>query len=96
MYGCTWIKIWLVYFNLTDAQSIHGELESQGQSSDGIPYVTGSDGFSVQQITKVVFILWVIAVLGIHCKISVCYLGIFLSVLLWFNGAAKNWCSMPH
>lgn len=32
---------------------IHGELRSDGVSSQGIPMVTGSESFNVQHVTKV-------------------------------------------
>ncbi|XP_062596467.1 proteasomal ATPase-associated factor 1-like [Saccostrea cucullata] len=44
-------KVWISY--KPGAQpSVHGSLYNQGLSSDGVPYVTGSDGFSVQEVTK--------------------------------------------
>ncbi|XP_048771040.2 proteasomal ATPase-associated factor 1-like [Ostrea edulis] len=44
-------KVWVSY--KSGAQpAIHGSLHNQGLSSDGVPYVTGSDGFTVQEITK--------------------------------------------
>ncbi|XP_060080166.1 proteasomal ATPase-associated factor 1-like [Ylistrum balloti] len=43
----TWIT-----FKTEIPPSTHGKLTSQGASSDGIPYVTGSDGFAVQEVTK--------------------------------------------
>ena len=32
---------------------MHGNLQSQGLSTEGIPYVSGSEGFTVENVTKV-------------------------------------------
>ncbi|KAK6170195.1 hypothetical protein SNE40_018647 [Patella caerulea] len=44
-------KAWVTY-KCGDKLGIHGELETQGISSEGLPYLIGSDGFSVDKITK--------------------------------------------
>lgn len=43
--------------SVTVQQSIHGSLRNQGVSTSGVPYVTGSDGFTVQEVTKVIWCL---------------------------------------
>lgn len=49
-----WYYVYNVDIFCTVPPSTHGELESQGLSADGIPYVIGSDGFMVQEVAKVI------------------------------------------
>ncbi|XP_052707627.1 proteasomal ATPase-associated factor 1-like [Crassostrea angulata] len=44
-------KTWVSYKQGVQ-RSIHGSLRNQGVSTSGVPYVTGSDGFTVQEVTK--------------------------------------------
>lgn len=37
----------------TGKDTVHGQLESQGLSADGVPYVTCSDGFTVHKVSEV-------------------------------------------
>lgn len=47
----------LLFSFVTVQRSIHGSLQNQGVSTSGVPYVTGSDGFTVQEVTKVIWCL---------------------------------------
>ncbi|XP_071113260.1 proteasomal ATPase-associated factor 1-like [Haliotis cracherodii] len=44
-------RAWITYKG-TNCPSVHGHLDTQGMSREGVPEVTGTDGFSVQNITK--------------------------------------------
>ncbi|ESO93250.1 hypothetical protein LOTGIDRAFT_232701 [Lottia gigantea] len=44
-------KAWITY-KKGDRPGRHGELESNGLSSEGLPYVVSSDGFSVDKVDK--------------------------------------------
>ena len=38
---------------MSGCETVHGELQTQGLSGEGVPYVGGSEGFSVQEIYDV-------------------------------------------
>ena len=38
---------------MSGCETVHGELQTQGLSGEGVPYVGGSEGFSVQEIHDV-------------------------------------------
>ena len=40
--------------------AIHGSLQNQGLSVEGVPYVAGSGGFTVQEVTKVLALWFVL------------------------------------
>ena len=41
------------YIFVSGCETVHGELQTQGLSGEGVPYVGGSEGFSVQEIHDV-------------------------------------------
>lgn len=55
LYEALWLIHGLLCYSITVQQSIHGSLRNQGVSTSGVPYVTGSDGFTVQEVTKVIW-----------------------------------------
>ncbi|KAK3596932.1 hypothetical protein CHS0354_002499 [Potamilus streckersoni] len=44
-------KVWLSY-KVTGRPTVHGELQTRGLSTEGYPYVMGSNGFSVLEVNK--------------------------------------------
>ena len=57
------VKVTLLW--LAGYETVHGELQTHGFSGEGLPYIDGTEGYTVQEVHHVSFVwflsLWFLA-----------------------------------